>query len=179
MTDRTALLIDGANLFASTKSLGYHMDWKKLKEFFIDHGCPIVRANYYTAIRDTRNTEEQDSIIPLIDYLAFNGWKVVTKPVMEYMSRDGISTLKGNVDVQIAVDAIVLSDRIDHLILGSGDGDFVYLVDALHRKGLEVTIVSTIVTQPPMCSTALRREADHFYDLSDLKKYCERSEKRR
>ncbi len=169
---RTALLVDGANMFAATKSLMWHIDWKKFKEYF-EREHYVSRANYYTAIKDTRNTDIQDNIIPLVDYLRFNGWKVVTKPVMEYFSSEG-STLKGNVDVQIAVDALVMADRIDHFVIGSGDGDFTYLVDALHRKGLEVSVVSTGTSQPPMCSTALRAEADTFYELMAIRPQIER-----
>lgn len=175
MTQRTALLIDGANMFASTKALGFHMDWTKLLEY-LGQEHDIVRANYYTAIRDTRNTDEQDSIIPLVDFLSFNGWKVITKPVMEYFNREG-STLKGNIDVQLTVDCLTMAGRIDHFIIGSGDGDFVYLVDALHRQGLEVSVISTVKTQPPMISTALRREADTFYELALLQRYVARESK--
>lgn len=176
MAQRTALLIDGANLFAATKMLGFHMDWTKLYNYFLQTN-DIVRRNYYTAIRETRNTDTQDPIIPLIDHLAFNGWKVVTKPVMEYHNREG-STLKGNMDVHMVVDALTMADRIDHYILGSGDGDFVYLVDALHRLGLEVSVLSTKETNPPMVATALRREADTFYELAELRNLIRREERK-
>jgi uncharacterized LabA/DUF88 family protein len=170
---RTALLIDGANMFAAAKMLRFHIDYKLLLERLCKDYY-IVRANYYTAIRP--NDGQDDPLIKLIDWLSFNGYKVVTKPAMEYFNKEGL-TVKGNMDIEIAVDALLMSERIEHFILGTGDGDFKYLVDALHRKGLEVSAISTIKTDPPMIATVLRREVDTFLELADMIPYIERKER--
>ena len=174
MDQRTALLIDGANMFAASRMLRFHIDYKLLLEY-LAKACRfnIVRANYYTAVRVLKEGEN-DPLIKLIDWLSFNNFKVVTKSAMEYNNADGSSTLKGNMDVRMALDAILMSERIDHFILGTGDGDFTCLVDELHRKGLEVSAISTILTQPPMIASALRREVDNFFELVDLKPFIER-----
>lgn len=177
MNKRTALLIDGSNLFAASKQLNFHIDYKRLLDKF-NLEFDVVRAHYYTAIRDLDRMNEDDpswtvavQIVKLTDWLTFNGYTVVTKIAKEY-NEGGI--IKGNMDVEITVDALLMSDRIDHFILGTGDGDFRYLVDALHRKGLEVSAISTIRTNPPMIASSLRREVDVFYDLFDMRKHVER-----
>lgn len=164
-TDRIALFIDGANLYSAAKGLNIDIDYKKLLEEFRKRGV-MVRAYYYTAIVEE---QEYSPIRPLVDWLDYNGFAVVTKPVKRYVeAATGITRSKGNMDVEIAVDMLELADRIDHMVLFSGDGDFRRLVEALQRKGVRVTVISTVRSQPPMASDELRRQADAFVDLSDL-----------
>ena len=175
MDSRTALLIDGANMFAASRMLRFHIDYRLLLDV-LAKDYDIVRANYYTAIRPNDGTQD-DPLIKLVDWLSYNGYTVITKPAKEYNNgRDGIVT-KGNMDVEMALDAMLMSDRIDHFIIGSGDGDFKYLVDVLHRKGLQVSAISTVVTNPPMISSSLRREVDEFIELDTIRNEIERSEK--
>jgi uncharacterized LabA/DUF88 family protein len=61
-----------------------------------------------------------------------------------------------------------LADRADHLVLFSGDGDFRRLVEAIQRKGVRVTVVSTIRSSPPMVADELRRQADEFLELAEI-----------
>lgn len=171
MDERVALLIDGANLFATAKELNFAIDYAKLLKV-LRSNYNIVRANYYTAVRDT---EEQNSLVPLIDWLSYTGgYKVVTKFAKEYRNSGGETRVKGNMDVQIAVDAMAMSGRIDHYILGTGDGDFVCLVNELHRHGLSVSAISTIQTRPPMIASALRREVDEFIEIAEMIKEIRR-----
>lgn len=171
---KSALLIDGANTYASAKMLGYFINFKLLLGYLEDH-YDIVRANYYTAVRVLPEGED-DAMIPLIDWLQFNGFKVITKDAQVYRTETGTKT-KGNVDVEIAVDAITMATTIDHFILCTGDGDFTYLVDTLQRMGRKVTVISTKETSPPMVASILRREADLFIDLRDIRKIIERTRK--
>ena len=163
-TDRIALFIDGANLYSAAKSLNADMDFKKLIDFFRSKGV-LVRAYYYTAIVEG---EEYSPIRPLVDWLDYNGFTMVTKPVKRYTDASGHTRTKGNMDVEIAVDMLSLAPSIDHAVLFSGDGDFRRLVEAVQDKGVRVSVVSTLKSQPPQAADELRRAADQFVALNDL-----------
>jgi uncharacterized LabA/DUF88 family protein len=163
-TERIALFIDGANLYATSKSLGFDIDYKRLLTFFRQKG-QLVRALYYTALAED---QEYSSIRPLIDWLDYNGYTMVTKPTKEFTDAMGRRKVKGNMDIELAVDAMRLADSLDHIVLFSGDGDFRSLVSALQQKGKRVSVISTLQTQPPMVSDDLRRQADQFIDIADL-----------
>ncbi|MDE2578961.1 MAG: NYN domain-containing protein [Hyphomicrobiales bacterium] len=159
--DRTALFIDGANLYATAKALNFDIDYKRLLKDFQGKGR-LIRAFYYTALVED---QEYSSIRPLIDWLDYNGYKVVTKPTKEFVDSMGRRKVKGNMDIELAVDAMEMAEHLDHVVLFSGDGDFRSLVEAIQRKGVRVTVVSTIATQPPMVADELRRQADEFIDI--------------
>jgi uncharacterized LabA/DUF88 family protein len=163
-TDRIALFIDGANLYSAAKGLNIDLDFKKLLEEFQKRGV-MIRAHYYTAI-----VEEQDysPIRPLVDWLDYNGFTVVTKPAKEYTDAAGRRRHRGDMDVELAVDMMEMCGHVDHMVLFSGDSDFRRLVEAVQRQGVRVTVVSTLKSQPPMASDELRRQADSFVDLADL-----------
>jgi len=161
---RIALFIDGANLYATTKTLGFDIDYKRLLKEFQSRGT-LVRAFYYTALVED---QEYSSIRPLIDWLDYNGYRVVTKPTKEFVDSAGRRKVKGNMDIELAIDALELSPYIDHMVLFSGDGDFRSLVEAMQRRGVRVSVASTVTTQPPMVADELRRQADEFLDLSQL-----------
>jgi uncharacterized LabA/DUF88 family protein len=163
-TDRIALFIDGANLYAAAKGLNIDLDYKRLLDEFQKRGV-LVRAYYYTAI-----IEDQDysPLRPLVDWLDYNGFAVVTKPAKEYVDSTGRRRHRGDMGVEIAVDMMEMAGHADHLVLFSGDGDFRKLVEAVQRRGVRVTVVSSLKSQPPMMSDDLRRQADGFVDLADL-----------
>jgi len=167
---RRALFIDGSNLYAAAKNLGFDIDYGKLR-FFFESGSWLVRAYYYTAI-----AEDQDysPVRPLADWLDYNGFTLVSKPAKEFVDHAGRRRIRGNMDVEIAVDALELAPHIDHMILMSGDGDFRRLIEAMQAKGVRVTVVSTIRTSPPMASDEVRRQADEFLDLLDIAPEIER-----
>jgi uncharacterized LabA/DUF88 family protein len=162
--DRIALFIDGANLYSSARALNVDLDFRKLSDWFGQKG-QLVRAYYYTAVVEG---EEFSPIRPLVDWLDYNGFTVVTKPVKRFTDAQGQSRIKGNMDIEIAVDMLELAARLDHMILFSGDGDFRRLVEAVQAKGVRVTVVSTTRTQPPQIADELRRQADAFVDLADV-----------
>ena len=163
-TDRLALFIDGANLYSAAKSLGFDIDYKKLLDEFRKRGI-LIRAYYYTALVED---QEYSPIRPLVDWLDYNGFTMVTKSAREYTDREGRKRFRGDMDLEIAVDVMELSPRCDHIVLFSGDGDFRCLVEAVQRKGVRVTVVSTVKSQPPMASDDLRRQADSFVDRAAL-----------
>jgi uncharacterized LabA/DUF88 family protein len=162
--ERAVLFIDGANLYATARALNVDIDYKRLLEFF-ESRCRLVRAYYYTAVADE---QEYSSIRPLIDWLDYNGYTVVTKPMKEFYDSAGRRKFKGNMDIELAIDALEIAPSIDHMVLFSGDGDFRSLVEALQRRGLRVSVVSTIATQPSMIADELRRQADVFIDLAEI-----------
>jgi len=162
--DRIALFIDGPNLYAAAKSLGFDIDYKNLLESFRRQGR-LVRAYYYTALAED---QEYSPIRPLIDWLDYNGYTMVTKPAKEYTDSTGHRRYKGNMSIELAVDMMEMAPNIDHAVLFSGDGDFRQLLEAMQRRGVRVTVISTFRAQSPMVSDELRRQADAFVELQDL-----------
>jgi uncharacterized LabA/DUF88 family protein len=162
--DKMVLLIDGANLHATARSLGFSIDFKKLLSEFRSRGN-LLRANYYTAVLDD---DAESHIVPLIDWLDYNGYSVVTKPMKSFTDAEGNRKNKGNMDVEIAVDAMELAPQVGHIVLFSGDGDFCSLLEAIQRRGVRVTVVSSVATRPAICADELRRQTDEFIDIADL-----------
>ena len=163
--ERLALLIDGSNLHAAAKALGFDLDYKLLRTEFMRRG-KLLRALYYTAILEN---DEYSPIRPLVDWLNYNGFNMVTKPAKEYTDSTGRRKVKGNMDIELCVDAMELAPHVDHIVIFSGDGDFRPLVESLQRNGVRVSVVSTIRSQPPMISDELRRQVDNFIELDELR----------
>ena len=163
-TERVALFIDGVNLYATAKSLEFDIDYKRLLMLF-GQRTQLVRAFYYTALAED---QEYSPIRPLIDWLGYNGFTVVTKPLKEFTDASGRRKIKGNMDIELAVQAIQLAPALDHIVIFSGDGDFRSLVADLQLRGKRVSVISTLQSSPPMIADELRRQADQFIDLADL-----------
>jgi uncharacterized LabA/DUF88 family protein len=164
--EKIALFIDGANLHATSKALGFDVDYRRLLREFHSRGT-LLRAFYYTTVVED---QEYSSIRPLIDWLDYNGYTVVTKPAKEFIdATTGRRRVKGSMDVELTVDAMELAEHVDQIVLFSGDGDFRSLVEAVQRRGVRVTVVSTLASHPPMVAEDLRRQADVFIDLAELK----------
>jgi len=163
--ERLALFIDGSNLYAAAKALGFDIDYKLLRTEFMRRG-KLLRAFYYTALLDS---EEYSPIRPLVDWLNYNGFTMVTKAAKEYTDSQGRRKVKGNMDIELTVNAMELAPHVDHIVLFSGDGDYRPLIESLQRQGVRVSVVSTIRTQPPMISDELRRQADNFIELEGLR----------
>ncbi len=163
--EKVALFIDGANLYAAARTLGFDIDYKRLLDMFSSEGH-LIRAFYYTAV-----VEDQDysPIRPLVDWLDYNGFTMVTKPTKEFTDSYGRRKIKGNMDIELAIDVMEMAERLDHVVLFSGDGDFRRLVEAIQRKGVRVSVVSTVRTSPPMVADELRRQADHFVELDEIR----------
>jgi uncharacterized LabA/DUF88 family protein len=163
--ERVALFIDGANLYATAKSLGFDIDYRRLLGFFRKRSR-LIRAIYYTALMEDA---EYSPIRPLIDWLDYNGYRVVTKPAKEFTDSLGRRKVKGNMDIELAIDVMQLADSLDHIVLFSGDGDFRSLIQAVQAKGKRTSVISTLTTRPPMVADELRRQTDQFIDLADLR----------
>jgi uncharacterized LabA/DUF88 family protein len=162
--ERIALFIDGANLYSSARGLGLEIDFRKLLDEFRKRGR-LLRANYYTTILES---DDHNPIKPLVDWLAYNGFNTIVKTAREYTDREGRRRVRGNMDVELATDMLEASAYLDHVILFSGNSDFRRVVEAVKEKGVRVTVVSTIKSQPQMIGDELRREADVFIDLDEL-----------
>ncbi len=162
--ERVGLFVDGANLYHTSRALGFEIDFAAMLDYFRG-GTYLVRACYYTALIET---EDYSPLRPLTDWLAYNGWQVVTKPAKQQTDPQGRLRLKGNMDVELAVDMLEMAPHLDHAVLFSGDGDFRRLVEAVQRMGVRVTVVSTVRSQPPMIADELRRQADAFMDIDDI-----------
>jgi uncharacterized LabA/DUF88 family protein len=169
--ERLGLFIDGANLYAAARSLGFDIDYKRLLELFAGKGH-LVRAFYYTALVED---QEYSPIRPLVDWLDYNGYTMVTKPTKEFTDAFGRRKIKGNMDIELAIDVMEMAPFLDHIVLFSGDGDFRRLVEAVQHKGKRVSVVSTIRSTPPMVADELRRQADNFMELTELMPQIARS----
>ncbi len=163
--ERLALFIDGANLYAAARALSFEIDYKLLKAEFVRRG-KLLRAFYYTALLEN---DDYSPVRPLADWLQYNGFTMVTKPAKEFTDAQGRRKVKGNMDIELAVDALEIAEHVDHIVLFSGDGDFRSLVEALQRKGVRVSVCSTLRSNPPMIADDLRRQADNFIELEELR----------
>ena len=162
--ERLGLFIDGSNLYAAARALNFDIDYKRLLTEFGSRGR-LIRAFYYTALIED---QEYSPIRPLVDWLDYNGYTMVTKPTKEFTDSAGRRKLKGNMDIELAVDVMEMAEHLDHAFLFSGDGDFRRVVEAVQRRGIIVSVVSTVRSSPPMAADELRRQADNFIELQDL-----------
>ena len=173
--ERLSVFIDGANLYATARALDIEIDYKALRAYFAERGR-LVRVFYYTAILED---QEYSPLRPLIDWLDYNGFTLVTKPVKEFTDEHGRRKIKGNMDIEIAVDMLNTADNVEHIVLFSGDGDFRRLIEAVQRRGVRVTVISSNSTQPSMIADELRRQADQYIDIVDMMGVFGRKSQRR
>jgi uncharacterized LabA/DUF88 family protein len=169
-SEKTAVFIDGANLYAATRGLGFDIDYRRLSSFFKEN-THLLRMYYYSALLDT---EDYSPLKPLTDWLAYNGYSLISKPAKEFTDATGRKRIKGNMDIELAIDMLELAPKIEHAVLFSGDSDFRRLVEAVQRQGVRVTVISTIKTNPPMIADELRRQADAFIELFDMQGHVAR-----
>ena len=162
--ERLALFIDGANLYSAARGLAFDIDYKRLLDLFSTKGR-LIRAFYYTALVED---QEYSPIRPLVDGLDYNGYAMVTKPTKEFTDSMGRRRIKGHMEIELAIDMLEMAPHVDHAILFSGDGDFRRLVEVVQKKGVRVSVVSTIRSAPPMVADDLRRQADNFIELQEL-----------
>jgi hypothetical protein len=137
--DRLALFIDGSNLYAAAKALGFDIDYKLLRQEFMRRG-KLLRAFYYTALLEN---DDYSPIRPLVDWLHYNGFSMVTKPAKEYIDSQGRRKVKGNMDIELTVDAMELAPRVDHIV----------------RRGMDAAQVAAIIARQ-MPDHEKRRRAD-------------------
>jgi len=161
---RTAIFIDGSNLHATTKALHWNMDYKRLRDW-LNASYTTTGLNYYTAVRQVEN----NPVVNLVNWLSYNGFRVKSKETKEWVDIKGHTHVKGNMDIEMAVDALLLAETnsVDHMLFFTGDGDFRRVVEAIQDKGVTVSVASTL--KPPMIADELRRQADDFVELFDHK----------
>lgn len=167
-SEKTALFIDGANLYKAARALGFDMDYKSLLAK-ARTASKLLRAYYFTAIQEDKE-QDYSPLRPLVDWLDYNGYTMVTKTAREFTDAMGKKRFKGSTDIELVVEMLSLASKIDHLVLFTGNGDFKRAIEAVQAMGVRVTVVSTIKSQPPMASDELRRQADRFFDLAELEK---------
>ncbi|WP_408740337.1 NYN domain-containing protein [Acetobacter sp. AN02] len=162
--ERTCVFIDGSSLYSAARGLGFDVDYKKFLNFFRSR-CNLLRVSYYAAILDT---DEYSPLKPLTDWLSYNGYFLVTKAAREFTDNSGRRRVKGNMDIEIAVDMLEATPRIDHAVLVTGDSDFRRVVESVQRAGVRVSVISSMKSSPPLIGDELRRQADQFIELSDI-----------
>ena len=157
--EKIAIFIDGANLNAMAyDQLRVKIDFAKLLNYFGRNGL-ILRAFYYLA------TDTVDrSKLPFLAWLGRNGYQVVTKPMKEF--DDG--TQKGNLDIEIAIDMLELADKVDRVVLVSGDGDFAPLLKRVGSKGARTQVVAYWGHGEGGTAPELLEAADTFTELQDI-----------
>ena len=162
--NKIALFIDGRDTHSAAKALGFDVDFRRLLVEFEGRGT-LLRAFFYATVHLTEHT----SIRPLLDWLDCNGYTVISKDVKEFIASDGRRKVKGNTNVELAVNVLQMVKHVDQIVLFSGDGNLRSLVAAAQRHGVHVTVVSTNLTRPPRIADELRRQANSFTDLIELR----------
>lgn len=162
--EKTSVFIDGSSLYYTAKSLGFEVDYRRLLRYF-KSGSRLLRAHYYAAIPET---EDYSPLKPLTDWLAYNGYMLVTKAAREFTDQSGRRRLKGNMDVELAIDLMELADHMDHAVIFSGDADLRRAVEAIQRRGVRVTAISSLRSSPSLIGDDLRRQVDQFVELGDI-----------
>jgi uncharacterized LabA/DUF88 family protein len=176
--ERIALFIDGFSVYSIAKSLVFDIDFGKLLKLFTDEefNTRVLRANYFVSMYDTSTTEE-NILKPMVDWLAFNGYRVVSKTRRDFLDKQGNKRSKTNVNVEMVVDMFDQSEFVDHIVIFSGDGDLRYAIESLQRRGKRITVVSSKQTETAAVSDDLRKQADNFIEIADLKSQIERKRK--
>ena len=171
--ERIALFIDGANFYNTVKALDFDIDYGALLDYFKGKGR-LIKAYYYTAVREN---DDYAPLKPLLDWLDYNGFHIITKPAKTRVNRDGRTRIKGDMDVEITLGMLELAPHVDHMVLFSGDGDFRAAVEAVQKQGVRVSVCSSLEIKPPMLADELRRQADAFIEIDDLEPEVGRPER--
>ncbi len=166
--EKTALFIDGANLYKAARNLGFDIDYKRLLAMAGEQSR-LLRACYFTAMQEDRD-QDYSPLRPLVDWLDYNGYTMITKIARDYTDAQGKKRFRGSIDVELTVEMLNLANQLDHVILFTGNGDFKRAIEAVQSKAVRVTVVSTMKSSPPMAADELRRQADSFIDLTELEK---------
>jgi uncharacterized LabA/DUF88 family protein len=163
--ERTALFIDGADLDATCKALGFHVDFKKVLELFRST-TRLIRATYYALYSEQ---QEYSPVRPLVDWLGYNGYMTMSKPAKEISDSVGRHYVANSIAVELTIDALQLAPALDHVVLFSGSADFRSLLAALQKSGRRVTVISSRKAAERSVSDELRRQCDQFVELDDLR----------
>ena len=167
--ERTALFIDGPNLYAATRCLRFEIDYRKLLGYFSSR-CRLIRASYYTPLPQDQEHSPRHALASWLDY---NGFNVVTPRSREYFN-EGRRKVRNDIEIELVIDALEAAPHLDHIILFSGNGDYTRLATSLQRSGKIVSVVSTLLANPPMVSDELRRQVNYFIELNELREHVRR-----
>ncbi|PTA67786.1 LabA-like NYN domain-containing protein [Deinococcus arcticus] len=163
--ERIALFIDGANVYAAAKRLGWNFDHRKILDYFAAQGT-LHNAFYYTAVPVPMDDKQKR----FTDALTYMGYTVRTRPLREVSDDSGEVSRRASLDIEIVTDLLLTSDRFDTAVLLTGDGDFERPVEALRARGKRV-VVACIAE---MTSAELRNAADEYVDFKDIREQVER-----
>lgn len=152
---RVGIFVDVPNIMYAAERFGVNIDFGRLREMLSEHR-ELVRASAYAPISDDpqARVEQQRFVAPFVN----KGYRIVTKPLKRFA--DG--SMKANFDVELAIDVLTMSERLDVVCLVSGDGDFRRLVEMVASKGVRVEVVAFAAST----SMELRNVADHYIDLT-------------
>lgn len=167
--ERVILFVDGREFSACQRALGFNVDFKLLLSVYRAR-ARLIRAMYYT----TMVVQDEDSLRPLVDWLEYNGFRLFTKSLHEKVDREGRPYVRGNTRAEMAVDAVDMADHADHFVFFANDASFSHAAAVLQRRGKRVSVVSTMMTDPPLVADGLRRQVDHFIDLASLESLISR-----
>lgn len=162
--EKFSVFIDSWSLNQASRSIELQIDFKRLRDELVKRGR-LQALNYYTVV-DER--EEDNPLIPLLQWLSYNGYRVHRKLVRGFTNDDGRRVVRGSLDVEIALDMMASAQNVDHIVLFSGNRDYVYAVESVQRLGCRVTLCSTRQAESHICSDELRRAVDSFIELEDL-----------
>ncbi len=165
MMERIALFIDGANVYAAAKRLGWNFDHRKILEHFGGYGT-LHNAFYYTAVPLPMDDKQKR----FIDALTYMGYTVRTRPLRESTDEHGDTQRRASLDIEIVTDLLTTDARYDTAVLLTGDGDFERPVEVLRARGKRVIVASI----PEMTSYELRNAADQYIDFKDIREAVER-----
>ena len=161
---KVLVVIDAANLESAVKSLGWWIDYIKLRELF-DKDKLIEIRNYCVQ----HNTDNQNSFFT---FLKKNGYKLITKPlkIIKAPEIEKGDLRKANFDVEITFDIIEMIGQFDTLVLFSGDSDFDYLIRRLRAKEKKVIVISTKYH----ISKELIENSSKYIDIKRMRSLIER-----
>lgn len=154
MSHNVGVFVDVSNLFYSAKSIGVEVNYCRLLEHAVA-GRALIRASAYTGV-DPENPNQRK----FIDFLKANGYKVICKDIHKYEG----GRIKANLDIEMAVDIMLLSQNLDVVVVVSGDGDFVRLVEAVQMRGIRCEIISFGIST----SNELIEAADQFTEITTI-----------
>ncbi|MDO4244641.1 MAG: NYN domain-containing protein [Deinococcus sp.] len=163
--ERIALFIDGANVYAAAKRLGWNFDHRKILEHFAGLGT-LYNAFYYTAVPAPIDDKQKR----FVDALTYMGYTVRTRPLRENTDEHGDTSRRASLDIELVTDLLTTTERYDVAVLLSGDGDFERPVEVLRARGKRVIVASI----PEMTSAELRNAADEYVDLGHIRASVER-----
>ena len=154
---KIGIYVDASNIAMNG---GYGMRYDVLREFACRAGGEAQRLNTYIAFDEERAAVDREYAHRTLAYhsvLRSHGYRLSVKKIKRYTDEEGLVHLKANTDLDMAVDVLNESDKLDTVLLVTGDGDFTRVVTALQSKGCRVEVLAFA-----NISRELREQADTF-----------------